>query len=204
MTAAEGESEPEGVAAPSRSRSRPRWLAEADRLDLAVYAAIAATPTPTLDRAMGRLTRSADYSGLWVGAAALLAAVRGDPGRRGATMGLVSLAVGAAVVNLGLKPLGGRRRPDPAAFGVPIARRVEMPTSTSFPSGHAATSFAFAIGVGHVLPREALPLRALAALVAYSRVHTGVHYAGDVVAGSLAGSALAQATTHVLHRRLAG
>lgn len=197
-----GESGPDGAAMPSPPRSRPSWLVEADRLDVAIYAAIAATPTPTLDKAMGRLTRSADYSGLWVGAAALLAAGRGEAGRRGAAMGLASLAVGAAVVNLGLKPLGGRRRPDPAAFGVPIARRVEMPTSTSFPSGHAASSFAFAVGVGHVLPREALPLRALAALVAYSRVHTGVHYAGDVVAGSLAGSALAQATTHVLHRRL--
>jgi membrane-associated phospholipid phosphatase len=28
----------------------------------------------------------------------------------------------------------------------------------------------------------------LAALVAYSRVHTGVHYPGDVVAGALVGS----------------
>jgi hypothetical protein len=37
-----------------------------------------------------------------------------------------------------------------------------------------AATFAFATGVGHVLPPAAIPLRALAALVAYSRVHTGV------------------------------
>jgi membrane-associated phospholipid phosphatase len=49
-----------------------------------------------------------------------------------------------------------------------------------------------------VLPREAAALRALAALVAYSRVHTGVHYPGDVLAGSLLGGALAQLTTHAL------
>jgi undecaprenyl-diphosphatase len=48
--------------------------------------------------------------------------------------------------------------------------------------------------VGHVLPAAAAPLRGLAALVAYSRVHTGVHYPGDVVAGSLLGAALAQLT----------
>ena len=93
----------------------------------------------------------------------------------------------SGVVNLGVKPLGRRRRPDRAAEQVPLARHVPMPTSTSFPSGHSAAAFAFATGVGHVLPPAAVPLRALAALVAYSRVHTGVHYPGDVVAGALIG-----------------
>jgi undecaprenyl-diphosphatase len=78
-----------------------------------------------------------------------------------------------------------------------------MPSSTSFPSGHAAAAFAFATGVGHVLPAAAIPLRGLAALVGYSRVHTGVHYPGDVVAGALMGTALAQFTTHALDRRTA-
>jgi undecaprenyl-diphosphatase len=39
-------------------------LGDLDRLDLAVYAAIAATPTPTLDRAFRRLSRAADHSKL--------------------------------------------------------------------------------------------------------------------------------------------
>ena len=116
-------------------------------------------------------------------------------------MGLASVGVAAAVVNLGLKPLGHRRRPDRAVERVPVARHVRMPSSTSFPSGHSAAAFAFATGVGHVLPPAAIPLRALAALVAYSRVHTGVHYPGDVVAGALTGTALAQLTTHALDRR---
>jgi undecaprenyl-diphosphatase len=76
-----------------------------------------------------------------------------------------------------------------------------MPASTSFPSGHSAAAFAFATGVGHVLPQAAIPLRGLATLVAYSRVHTGVHYPGDVVAGALMGTLLAQLTTHALDRR---
>jgi membrane-associated phospholipid phosphatase len=44
-------------------------------------------------------------------------------------------------------------------------------------------------------------MRGLAALVAYSRVHTGVHFPGDVVAGALIGTLLAQLTTHALDHR---
>ncbi|MBM3666501.1 MAG: phosphatase PAP2 family protein, partial [Actinobacteria bacterium] len=45
------------------------------------------------------------------------------------------------------------------------------------------------------------PLAALAAAVGYSRVHTGVHHAGDVVAGVACGVALALATERALDAR---
>ncbi len=180
----------------------PRWLADAERLDQAIYGAVATTQTPTLDRAMNRLTRAADYSKLSLASAALLVVTQGRDGRVAATAGLASLGVTSAVVNLVIKPLGRRRRPDPDARQVPVARQVRIPSSTSFPSGHSAAAFAFATGVGRVLPREAVALRALAALVAYSRVHTGVHYPGDVLVGSLLGSTLAQLTTGALQHRL--
>jgi undecaprenyl-diphosphatase len=188
----------EEVAAPAR---RPRWLEDAERVDVAVYAAIARTPTPALDRAMSRLASAADYSRLSLAAAGVLALVGGRAGRRAAAMGLASVGATATVVNLAVKPIGRRRRPDRVAQEVPLARQVQMPTSRSFPSGHTASAFAFATGVGHVLPAAAVPLRALAALVGYSRVHTGVHYPGDVVAGALMGAALAQVTTRALERR---
>jgi len=179
-----------------------RWRDDAERLDVALYAAIAQTPTPTLDRAMARLSRAADYSRLSVAAAAVLAAAGGRYGPRAAAMGLASVGVASSVVNVGLKPLGRRKRPDRAVERAPVARHVRVPSSTSFPSGHSASVFAFATGGGDVLPAAAIPLRTLAALVAYSRIHTGVHYPGDVVAGALAGTALAQFTTHALdHRR---
>ena len=66
-----------------------------------------------------------------------------------------------------------------------------MPESTSFPSGHSASAFAFAYTVGRHYPGLAVPIRLLASGVAYSRVHTGVHYPGDVVLGSIIGAGTA-------------
>lgn len=185
---------------PDTPRSRPSWLVEAERLDLAVYAAIAATPSPALDRAIGTLTRATDYSKVSLAAAAALAAFGGAEGRRAAGGGLASLAVTATVVNAGLKLVARRRRPDREAHAVPLARQVRMPISRSFPSGHSATAFAFATGVGGVLPGAAIPLRALATVVGYSRVHAGVHYPGDVIAGALIGVSLAEITSGALRR----
>jgi undecaprenyl-diphosphatase len=167
------------------------WREEADRLDLAVYAAIAATPTPVLDEALRRLSRTADHSRLWLGCSAFLAATGGTRGRMAATNGLASIALTSAVVNLVLKPIGNRRRPDRDTHAVPLSRQVAMPRSTSWPSGHAASAFAFATGVGSAWPAAAAPLSVAAALVAYSRVHTGVHYPSDAIAGAAAGVALA-------------
>lgn len=179
---------------------KPGWIEDAERLDLAIYNAVARTPTPALDVAMSRLSRAANYSRISVTAAALLAAAGGPRGRRAAVQGLASLAVTATVVNVAIKPLGRRRRPDRLAGEVPLARHVTMPLSRSFPSGHSAAAFAFATGVGHVSPTAAVPLRALAALVAYSRVHTGVHFPADVLAGALIGTTIGQLTIIRTHR----
>ena len=176
------------------------WLEDAECLDVAIYAAIARTDTPALDAAMRRLTEAANYSRLSLTAAAGLAVFGGPSGRRAAAKGLVSLGVTAAVVNLAIKPLGRRPRPERAA-DVPLARHVDMPKSRSFPSGHSAAAFAFATGVSHGSAAAAVPLHGLAAAVSYSRVHTGVHYPGDVLAGALLGIVLAQVTTRSLARR---
>jgi membrane-associated phospholipid phosphatase len=193
------------VSRASTAARRAGWLArtaaEAGRLDDAVYSAIAATPTPTLDSSLRRLSFAANYSRLSIASAAVLAVAAGRRGRDAAKMGLASVAVTSTTLNLGVKPIVRRRRPDPITQDVPVSRQLRMPSSTAFPSGHSAAAFAFATGVGQVLPGAAFPLRGLAALVAYSRVHTGVHYPGDVLAGSLLGGALAQLTTRALERR---
>jgi membrane-associated phospholipid phosphatase len=149
---------------------------------------------------MRGLSRATNHSKLSIASAAALSLLGGSEGREAARMGLASVAATSAFVNILVKPLARRRRPDQSGKGVPSARRVRMPRSRSFPSGHSAAAFAFATGVGQVLPSAGVPLRGLAALVAYSRVHTGVHYPGDVVAGSLIGSTIAQVVTHTLDR----
>jgi membrane-associated phospholipid phosphatase len=187
---------------PAPSSLARRWIRDFERVDLAVYAAIARTPTPALDTAMSRLSQAADYSRLSLASAAVLAIAGGRSGRRAAAMGVASLGVTATVANVVVKPLGRRPRPDRNAPDVPLARHVPMPDSGSFPSGHSAAAFAFATGVGQVLPAAAVPLRGLATVVAYSRVHTGVHYPADVVAGAILGTALAQLTTKTCERLL--
>jgi membrane-associated phospholipid phosphatase len=191
------------VADDTRVRPRPTWLRDLERVDVAIYAAVAATPTPALDRAMSWLAQTADHSRLWIACTPVLALTRGARGRRAAVLGLAAIAVTSAVTNAAVKPLARRRRPERDASGVPIDRHVPMPRSRSLPSGHSASAFAFATAVGHVLPTEALALRGAAVLVGYSRVHTGVHFPGDVVIGAVLGSALAQATSQAADARRA-
>jgi undecaprenyl-diphosphatase len=61
--------------------------------------------------------------------------------------------------------------------------------SFSFPSGHAATSFAMASIIGHLFRSGAVPAFLLAFLVAFSRIYVGVHYPSDVIGGAVVGGA---------------
>ncbi len=179
----------QGVAGWSRGWSvLAKPLEELGMLDRAVYQAVAATSTPVLDGHFRRLSRAADHSFLWLGIAAVVAVGGGRNGRRAAVESVLAIGATSAVVNLGIKPLARRRRPDRADPAQFEARDVPMPDSTSFPSGHASSAFAFAYAVGRHLPELAVPVRLLAGGVAYSRVHTGVHYPGDVVIGAIAGA----------------
>ena len=179
-------------------------LHEIANVDRAVYGAIASTPTPTLDEPLRRLSGLANNSMLWFAIAAGIFVVGGKSGRRAALTGVAAIGLNSALVNMPMKTASRRRRPDRESAGVPEERWVTMPTSTSFPSGHSASAFAFAGAVAGELPVLAVPLRALAAGVAYSRVHTGVHYPGDVVAGSLIGATIGEAaalTSRAVQRR---
>jgi undecaprenyl-diphosphatase len=164
-----------------------------------MYEAVAATSAPAVDEPLRRLSTAANRSALWLAIAAALAAVGGRRGRRAAIGGVASILVTSAVVNLPLKGLYARERPDRVDT---LPRHVPMPSSSSFPSGHSASAFAFATAVGREFPVLSLPLRGLAATVAYSRVHTGVHYPGDAIVGSLLGGVIGLAVSGAVDRRL--
>lgn len=164
------------------------------RADLAAFRFVARTRMPRVDPVMSRLTRAANHSRLWLAIAGLLATFGRRFGKRAAVRGVASIAITSAVTNLPAKLLTGRARPDTAV--VPEVRRLaRVPTSTSFPSGHAASAFAFATAAALEHRPTRVPLFALATGVAYSRVHTGVHYPGDVLVGAAIGVGVAQATT---------
>jgi membrane-associated phospholipid phosphatase len=97
-----------------------------------------------------------------------------------------SAAAVAAGLAAALQGTFERLRPafaDPAS----VTSLITTPDQGSFPSGHASVAFAAATAVAAHCPRLRLPLFALAALVAASRVYLGVHFVLDVVAGAALG-----------------
>jgi undecaprenyl-diphosphatase len=164
------------------SAMRPRFIDSVLDRDEALFERVASAHLGALDRWLPRLSRAADHGVLWTGIALALAAA-GTRGRRAAARGMTSLGVASALANGPLKWSFRRRRPD--LVGVSVLRQLRrQPATTSFPSGHAASAAAFATGVAMQEPLVALPVAALATAVAYSRVHTGVHYPLDVAVGA--------------------
>ena len=96
----------------------------------------------------------------------------------------------ADLIALGLKEAVGRPRPYVAHPDPPPLLHAG---DGSFPSGHAATSFAGAALVSRYLPGGRPVLFGVAVAVAFSRLYVGVHYPSDVVAGAALGLLVATA-----------
>jgi undecaprenyl-diphosphatase len=138
---------------------------------------------PARDRYMLAITRLGDGGTIWLMIAALFL-FRQD-GSATALNLFLTVTFSAFIANLILKPLCSRLRPfqaNPAQPPLPLT-----PSDTSFPSGHAMTSFAAATAIWQTSALLGVPGIALAAAIAFSRFYLFLHYPSDIITGALLG-----------------
>ena len=128
------------------------------------------------------------WAGVWLAIALAIAVAR----RRPSVFLLVATtALSTRLVTSLVKHFVQRDRP-PAVVLDPKPL-LEVPTTSSFPSGHTSTSFACAYVISRLAPRLTVPVYVLAALIGFSRIYVGVHYPLDVLAGAALGLLVARA-----------
>jgi membrane-associated phospholipid phosphatase len=134
--------------------------------------------------AVGRwLGRIGEYGAVWLVIGIVLAFVDPDNGEDWVVAGILGpVAIG---LNYLVKVIV--RRPRPVLEGLPPLGGA--PSSLSFPSAHATSSFACATAMTRIAP-EAAVLFVLAAAIAACRPYLGMHYPSDVLAGAVLGIAL--------------
>ena len=154
---------------------------------------------PPLDGLMWALSAVGRGGLIWLAVGMSLAIARRYPWRALIPLALAVLLTTLVADRL-LKPLVARERP--------FVRTPEIvviggrPLDRSFPSGHAANSFAGAVVLSRLAPSGQAVWWALAILIAYSRVYLGVHYPLDVVGGAIVGVICAAITLRLRPWRL--
>ena len=148
-----------------------------------------------LDDVFVWLTRIGTWGAVWLLLAVGLAVVW----RRASLLIAVALADVAADSLAGaLKAATQVERP-PLRYVHPKAL-VSLPSGSSFPSGHTATSFACATVLSFFVPRAAPAFYLLALAIGFSRIYVGVHWPLDVLGGIVLGVAVGLAVTALLRR----
>ncbi|AYG79461.1 hypothetical protein DWB77_01575 [Streptomyces hundungensis] len=176
------------------------WHKRLGAQDRALFHFAATRHWPAAEAVLPRLSRSANHGVLWFATAAAMNATRSPHARRAALRGVASLALASLTVNTVAKR--SVRRARPLLDAVPLVRQLKRyPITTSFPSGHAASAAAFVAGVALESPAWGAVVAPLGISVAASRVYTGVHYPGDVLAGAALGVGAAFAVRALVPKR---
>ena len=162
---------------------------DADRYDETIMKAVHRIDNEPMHNTMNVVTQLGSHVaiGAAAGVTALMMLKRGR--KHDAWTVLVSTG-GAMAINTILKNIFRRQRP------IEMARRIKLPASHSFPSGHSLlTAATYPIVVHHLVERHSLPIQAVAHTlsgmivlsVGFSRVYFGVHFPSDVLGGFAAG-----------------
>ena len=133
--------------------------------------------TPRMEEAMRLLGRVGNNGVVWLVVNLVLAA--SDPGNRESWLICAALGPLAIGVNYAVKLLV--RRPRPVLEGLPPLGGA--PSSLSFPSAHATSSFAVATAMTRVDALGAFAF-VLALALAVGRPYLGMHYPSDVLVGA--------------------
>ena len=143
------------------------------------------------------LSRAGTLGAIWIVIALALALAW----RRWGVLIVTAASVAIAeLVARGLKAVIDVERPS-SRYASPRPL-VPAPHDHSFPSGHAATSFAAASILTAFAPRFAPAWLLLAVAIAFSRVYVGVHYPLDIVGGAVLGVVTALLLLAIDRRRL--
>lgn len=143
---------------------------------------------PAAERAVSLFSKLGEHGALWLAIGSAGGVLQRSRAREWRWARRTVL--GVYVVNTAIKFVV--RRPRPSLPGLPPLQGTT--TALSFPSAHAATSFAGALAYSRLgVPR--VPLYGLAGGMAVSRLYLGVHYPSDILAGAALGTALAAAVT---------
>ena len=161
----------------------------ADPYDSLIMEAVHTIDNPATHDVMHVITQLGTHAAIGT-AAGITAITMLRRGRRHEALTVVISTGGAMAINTLLKNVFQRQRPQERA------RRIKLPKSHSFPSGHSLLSAAtYPIVAHHLVEHRSIATQAvvhtLAGLtilsVGFSRVYFGVHFPSDVLGGFAAG-----------------
>lgn len=161
----------------------------ADRYDMLVFDVVHKIDNPTMHHVMEAVTHLGSHVAIGTAAGVTAIAMMRTGRKHDAWTVLVSTG-GAMAINTMLKNVFKRKRPQE------LARRIKLPKSHSFPSGHSLLSAAtYPIVVQHFVQRRSVVTQAVAHTISaitilsvgFSRVYFGVHFPSDVLGGFAAG-----------------
>jgi hypothetical protein len=161
----------------------------ADRYDDMIMEAVHTIDNPPMHRTMEAITQLGSHAAIST-AAGLTAIAMLRKGKKADAWTVIISTGGAMAINTILKNIFQRQRP------IEMARRIKLPRSHSFPSGHSLLSAAtYPIVAHHLVQNESSSTQALVHTLAgmtilsvgFSRVYFGVHFPSDVLGGFAAG-----------------